>query len=100
MPIVRNRNPIEKAFNSWIGEYPESYHPSDMNRFYVFVKTVIRYSRSKNMRTYEWLKNKISSVEHRLTEEDVDNYCGKFVELQKFYKAKCIPIIEIRFHDI
>lgn len=95
--IIRNRHPIERAFNSWMHEYPESYHPLDMERFYIFVKTVIKYSRSEDVRTYEWLKNKISSVSHRLSEEDVDNYCSKFVELQKFYKAKSTPVIEIQF---
>ncbi len=96
MPIIRNYNPIEKAFNSWIGNYPESRHPLDMERFYVFVKTVIRYSRSQDTKPHTWLKNKIIHSNHNLSEEDVDDYCNRFVELQEFYKARYLPYIEIR----
>lgn len=93
--IIHNRHPIERTFNSWISNHPETYHPLDLERFYIFVKTVIRYSRSQDTKTYSWLKDKIHGATHHLEEEDINTYCNKFVELQKFNKARCLPDIEM-----
>lgn len=91
--LKHNKNPIEQAFNIWINNYPESYHPLDMQRFYVLVKTVCRYSRS--LKDGEWLKNKISEVKNSLSDEDVEFYCERFDMLQKFHKANVIPVYDI-----
>ena len=90
MPIKHNEHPIEQTFTVWINNYPESYHPLDMGRFYTFVKTVCRYSRKP--KDSEWLRNKLKQSDSKLNEDDIDTYCDKFAELQKFYKAPTMPI--------
>lgn len=37
------KTPTAYAFHVWITNYPESFHPNDMERFYTFVKTALRY---------------------------------------------------------
>jgi len=93
MSISRNKYPIKKAFNLWINNCPESFHPLDMERFYVFVKTVCRYSRKP--KGSEWLRRKIKQIENKLSEEKIEIYCNKFEMLQEFHKAKVIPIYGI-----
>jgi hypothetical protein len=96
MALIRNRNPIEVAFRRWITSYPESYHPLDMERFYTLVKSVMAYSRSDATSSSEWLKEKIEKFPgHHLTEEDILDYCDKFMMLKDFYYARKIPLIEI-----
>ncbi|EKE22220.1 MAG: hypothetical protein ACD_7C00020G0028 [uncultured bacterium] len=90
MPIKHNEHPIEQAFTVWINNYPESFHPLDMDRFYVFVKTVCRYSRK--LKDDEWLRNKIKQSGSKLDEDDIDTYCYKFVELQNYHRAFALPI--------
>ena len=90
MPIKHNKYPIEQAFTVWINNYPESFHPCDMERFYVFVKTVCRYSRKR--KGADWLEEKIKKSNSKLDEDDIENYCSKFVELQDFYKVPPLAI--------
>jgi len=78
---------IDKSFNSWINEYPESFHPMDLKRFYCFVKNVCRYSRKNKDRV--WLMDKIDKCPHKMSEEDTEAYCDKFEELQNFYRTPC-----------
>lgn len=90
MAIVHNKNPIEKSFQHWIDNYPESFHPLDMKRFYIFVKCICRYSRKD--KNSVWLKKKIKKSGKNLSEKTINVYCQKFVELQKFYNAPCLQI--------
>lgn len=94
MVVIRNKTPIETAFNIWINNYPESFHWRDKERFYIFVKTVCRYSRSA--KSYDWLKKKIKKSGKYLDEDVIDKYCDKFVELQEFHKASPFPIYEFK----
>lgn len=48
--MILHKNPLEESFLAWLNFYPESMHPCDMDRFYVFVKRVIMYNSKK------WLK--------------------------------------------
>lgn len=92
MAVVHNKHPIEQSFYQWINNYPESFHPIDMERFYIFVKCVCRYGRK--MKGYKWLKDKIEKSGKKLSNDTIDTYCNKFVTLQEFYKASCIQIYE------
>ncbi len=44
---VYNYNPTEIAFSMWVRNFPESDHPLDEMRFYVFVKTCCRYKEDR-----------------------------------------------------
>ncbi len=90
MYIEHNKQPIEKAFAAWINNFPESFHPMDMQRFYSFVKTVCRYSRKD--KDGRWLENKIREYKSNLSDKDIEIYCEKFEELQKFHRAVVIQV--------
>lgn len=94
MSIKHNRKLTELAFEIWIRNYPESFHPLDMKRFYVFVKTVCYYSRKA--KGGEWLREKIEKSGSKLSEEDIEFYCDKFIELKEFHKVHAMPIYDIR----
>lgn len=95
MVVIRNKNPIDITFVSWISQFPESYHPSDEERFYVFVKTVCRDSRQQ--RDSSWLRKKITNYrKHHLEQLDIENYCDLFDKLIDFYKVKPLALYERR----
>lgn len=94
MPIQHNKNPIEISFRVWMNNYPESFHPLDMDRFYVFVKTVCRYSRKR--KDSEWLREKINQTKNSLTEDDIEYYCARFEELQNYNNVVSLPVYEYR----
>ena len=58
MSVVRNKQPIDIAFVRWMRSYPESFHPYDMDRFYSFIKTKLKY-RSKKWNNYDYLKDEL-----------------------------------------
>ena len=41
--MVYHKNPVEESFIIWVSLNPDSFHHLDMNRFYIFVHSVIRY---------------------------------------------------------
>jgi len=92
MAVIHNKHPIKQSFRNWINNYPESFHWCDMDRFYIFVKCVCRYSRK--IKGYQWLKKKIEKTDKKLSKDVIDIYCHKFIELQKFYSASCLQIYE------
>ena len=96
MPLIYNKNPIDQSFNIWISQFPESFHWCDMARFYVFVKTVCRYSRSKEPKDCQWLKDKIKSSGKFMSDDDILTYCEKFTELQEFHKTPHVRTVEFR----
>lgn len=94
MSLIHNEHPVDQSFNLWISQYPESFHPLDLERFYGFVKCVCRYSRRPKGGV--WLREKLIETPN-LSEKDIETYCSKFIELQKFYKAPCIQVYEARY---
>jgi hypothetical protein len=83
--IIRIKKPIEKTFHCWINNYPESYHPCDMERFYIFVRTVARYSR--NPKSGIWLREKLKKYKHHLEVDDITYYCNLFDTLIAYSKV-------------
>lgn len=93
MAIIHNKRPIIQSFDIWINNYPESFHPLDMQRFYTFVKAVCRYSRTP--KDQDWLREKIKKSKNSMTEADIEVYCEKFKELQTFYKARMLQVYDL-----
>jgi len=83
MTSTTDSHPIETAYKAWIGSFPESYHPLDMKRFYVLVKTVHRYSRQTN--PYQWFSKKIQ--QSKLDGDCKEYYLGLFQTLLDFCDA-------------
>lgn len=92
---IQNKHPIDRAFQIWINNHPESSHPLDTKRFYIFVKTFCRYSRLPNGEEYHWLKNRLKN-ETNLSSKKINHYCDEFIKLKNFNKERPIPTIELR----
>lgn len=71
MKNMKYINPVQVAFTNWLNEYPNSGHPLDMERFYCFVATAIRYRKSSR----KWINK-----------EYFFKQCGnKVVNKERFY---------------
>ena len=65
-----NKILIDKYFEMWISASPETWHPLEMKRFYIFTWACITYG--KKYRGYKWLREKIINSEHNLTKYDIN----------------------------
>jgi hypothetical protein len=78
---------IDYSFNIWMSNYPESFHPLDMQRFYRFVHTVKRFSRKKDGL---FLREKINEFQKKngikLDDKKIDYFCDLFLHLLDFCK--------------
>lgn len=90
MGIIRTKTPIECAFYYWISNHPGSFHPLDMERFYVLAKTVKRYSRKP--KGGQWLRDKIKQSKKYIQEEDISYFCDLFETLLEYDDAYPIPL--------
>lgn len=90
MGLIRTKSPIECAFYYWINNHPESYHFLDMQRFYVFVKTVKSYSRKP--KNGQWLRDKIKQSRKPMQEENISYFCNLFETLLEYDNAYPIPL--------
>lgn len=65
-----------------------------MERFYVFVRTVYRYNRSKKQpKDGLWLRQKINDYgKHNLQEKDIEKYCYLFEILLYFCRFKPLDL--------
>jgi hypothetical protein len=87
MSATKITNPTPGEFTTWISNYPESYHPLDMKRFYILVKTIYKYG-SKQQQNGAWLCSEINNYKnHNLKKKDIDYYCDLFDKLIDFCKA-------------
>ena len=66
---------VESWYRRWIGAFSESRHPSDWERFYMFVSVLLRTSRK--VRTRNWLAKNLREDCKKLSAEQIENYCGK-----------------------
>ena len=68
--MIYHKNPVEESFIVWITLNPDSFHHLDMCRFYVFVRSVIRYN-AKSWQKFEKFKKEIDAF---LTERLAKDY--------------------------
>ena len=67
-------NTVEQAFELWITEFPESYHPLDQRRFYDFVA---RAAEADEYIDQEWLAERARQYKHNLTPEQLEDFGRK-----------------------
>jgi len=94
MAVVRYKNQSEYAFLIWMNNYPESFHPLDMRRFYVFAKSVARY-RSKRWLDYSYFKDQVLKHTPHFSEDNVDLFWNKLTELVEFHHIIPMPVIDL-----
>lgn len=94
MAVVRYKNQSEYTFLVWLNNHPESFHPLDMERFHIFVKTVARY-RSKKWEEYSYFKKRVLEHTPNFNEDNIDLFHEKLEELLRFYKVCPMPTIRL-----
>ena len=73
--ISVHRNPTEESFIVWITHHPESLHPLDMKRFYIFANNVNSY------KSIRWLNKKFFEKQIKLHRPNFkENYVDFFYE--------------------
>jgi hypothetical protein len=95
MTLIRYKNQTEYAFIIWMSNYPDSFHWADMQRFYVFVKTVARY-RSMKWRRYDYFSQQILARKSHFAEEDIDKLHDIMLKCLEFHKT---PYIDSSSHS-
>ena len=88
--MVRHKNPVEESFIMWISMNPDSFHHLDMQRFYVFVHSVIRYN-AKSWVSFGKFKKKILFHKPHFSEEYIEYYFSLMLRLIDFSKASYLP---------
>jgi hypothetical protein len=86
MAIIIYKNTCEYMFLIWISQYPESFHPLDMERFYIFAKNVARYRAAKWL-NYSYFKEKILLANNNFNSKNIEVFHEKLLELVEFHKA-------------
>lgn len=74
---------VIKLYKNWISNYPESWHPLDLGRFYKFVYFLLVCTKKK--RSTLWLRINLQDDCKKLSEEDVKKYCEIYDHLKNFY---------------
>jgi hypothetical protein len=72
----------ERWYWLWINQFPESWHPNDLERFYMFISVLIHSSRKP--RGVDWLEDNIRVDRPQLSEDDIRNYCKLFEYLRDY----------------
>ncbi len=90
MAVIKFQNQSDYAFLIWMSNFPESGHPLDSERFYVFAKTVARY-RNKKWLDYSYFEERILKHTPKFDKEEIEKFWYKLLELVKFYKTGTVP---------
>ena len=97
--ITRHKNPIEETFLVWINNFPDSFHPLDIKRFYRFVKTILRYSRKNKWKEFEYFKNRILEIKPKFSEENIEYFYRKMQEFASYDKESHLHPITLKIDD-
>jgi hypothetical protein len=72
----------ESWYKLWINQFPESWHPNDLERFYMFVSVLDHTTRKP--RNSHWLEENMRADRPQLSEEDISRYCELFEHLRDY----------------
>lgn len=95
MTLIRFKNQTEYAFIVWMNSFPESFHPLDMERFYMFVKTIARY-RSKKWRGYNYFRVQILLQKPHFDEKTIERLHDIMEHCLEFHRT---PYIDSTSHS-
>lgn len=93
LSMIQHKNPVEESFIRWISMHPESFHHLDMQRFYVFVHSVISYH-AKSWYSFKTFKEKILNYNPNFPYEIIEYYFNLMQQLVNFSKESCLPLYE------
>ena len=88
--MIQHKNPVEESFIMWISMNPDSFHHLDMERFYIFVHSVIKY-KAKSWRSLKKFKEKILFHNPEFPEEVIERYYDLMRCFIEFSKTSYLP---------
>lgn len=88
--MIHHKNPVEESFIAWVVMNPDSFHHLDMQRFYTFVHSVIRYN-AKSWLSFEKFKKKILFHKSNFPEKYIEYYFNLMRKLVDFSKVSYLP---------
>lgn len=92
--LVKHKTPTAEAFHAWMSEYPESFHPADTRRFFIFVKTAVAYG-AKNWLNTRILKERIQKLKPKFDEETLDDLMSILENIKEYLSSPAIRVHEI-----
>ena len=90
--LAKYKNPVEYAFYQWINAYPEEYHPNDMERFMIFVRTVHAFNATK-WKDVNYLRKRIIKEKPNFSEDRLSELIDLYEDLLFFCKISPLPRI-------
>lgn len=90
MALIKLKNQVELSFHNWLHQHPESMHPLDMKRFYVFVKCVCVYN-AKKWKDSNFLKEKILELKPNFDPDLLERLLNLYENLIEFYRISALP---------
>lgn len=88
--LIYHRTPIDEALFVWLSNYPESFHPLDMDRFYRFVKTKIRYLRSQKWDSFGFFYEKIQKIKPTMDIKIAEKFFLMMQDFTAYDKVGCL----------
>lgn len=76
---------LTKAFEFWITQYPESYHPLDERRFYNFVEQA---AVSTEHVDEEWITQRARNYEHNLSDSQLKEFGSRLRIISEYVKDR------------
>lgn len=76
---------VNKAFEFWITQFPESHHPLDERRFYDFVE---KAAASDEYVDKEWLVERAGKYDHKLTAEQLQDFGQRLDVIRDFLRDR------------
>ena len=73
---------VVKWYKIWINQFPDSWHPSDLERFYMFVSVLL--NNNKKNRSYVWLKENLKEDCRKLSDQNIEKYCDIYEHIKNF----------------
>lgn len=92
MGIV-HKNPTEESFIIWLSNYPESFHPLDMQRFYTFVKNAISYH-SKRWFNKSYFESQIKLHVPTFNNDNIDYFYERLLICRDYHESLITPLVD------
>ena len=90
-----HRNPTEESFIIWLSNYPESFHPLDMQRFYTFVKNAISYH-SKRWFNKDFFESQIRLHVPTFDDNKINYFYERLLICRDYHASFKTPLIDSR----
>jgi len=75
----------KKYYEWFIGSYPESWHPTTLDFFYMFIASLL--ARQKKERSRGWLEDNLREDCSNLSDEDIRKYGDIYRHIRDFKKV-------------